>query len=100
MDIKALRCFAKSGHRVTGRHHTGMAHTPGAGWQYLHVAIDDHSRISLVRLMPDQTSRSTIAFLQRAISYYQSRGVTVKDIMTDSGACYTSKVFRKACARL
>ena len=62
MDIKALRCFAKPGHRVTGRH-TGTVHTPGAGWEYLHVAIDDHSRISFVRLMPDQTSRSAIAFL-------------------------------------
>ena len=50
IDIKALRCFAKPGHRVTGRH-TGTVHTPGAGWEYLHVAIDDHSRISFVRLM-------------------------------------------------
>ena len=80
MDIKALRCFAKPGHRVTGRH-TGTVHTPGAGWEYLHVAIDDHSRISFVRLMPDQTSRSAIAFLQAAIGYYQSLGVTVSGPM-------------------
>ena len=99
IDIKALRCFTKPGHRVTGRH-TGTVHTPGAGWEYLHVAIDDHSRISFVSMMPDQTSRSAIAFLQVAIGYYQSLGVTVKGIMTDNGPCYTSKFFRKACARL
>ena len=84
MDIKALRCFAKSGYR-TGRH-TETVHTPRAGWEYLHVAIDDHSRISFVSMMPDQTSRSAIAFLQAAIGYYQSLGVTVKGIMTDKWA--------------
>ena len=99
MDIKALRCFAKPGHRVTGRH-TGMGHTPGARWEYLHVATDDLSRISFVRLMPDQTSRSATAFLQVAIGYYQSLGVTVQGVMTDNGPCYTSRIFRKACARL
>ena len=99
IDIKALRCFAKPGHRVTGCH-TGTVHTPRAGWKYLHVAIDEHSRISFGRLMPYQTSRSAIAFLQSAIGYYQSRGVAVKGIMTDNGACYTSKLFREACARL
>ena len=50
--------------------------------------------------MPDQTSRSATAFLQAAIGYYQSPGVTVKGIMTDNGPCYTSRVFCKACARL
>ena len=99
MDIKALRCFTKPRHRVTGRR-TGMAHIPETEWEYLHVAIDDHSRISFVRLMPDQTSRSAIAFLQAGIGDYQSLGVTVKGIMTDNGPCYTSRVFRKACARL
>ena len=72
IDIKALRCFAKPGHRVTGSH-TGTVHTPGAGWEYLHVVIDDHSRISFVSMMPDQASRSATAFLQAAIGYYQSR---------------------------
>ena len=99
MDIKALRCFVKPGHRMTGWH-TGTVHTPGAGWEYLHVAIDDHARISFVRLMPDQTFRNAIAFLPAAIGYYQSQGVTVKGIMTDNRACYTSKLSRKACARL
>ena len=77
IDIKALRCFAKPGHRVTGRH-TGMLHTSGAGWEYLHVAIDDHSRISFASMMPDQTSRSAIIFLQAAIGYYQSLGVNCR----------------------
>ena len=99
MDIKVLRCFAKPGHRVTGRH-TETVHTPRAGWEYLHVAIDDHSRISFVRLMSDPTSRSPVAFLQAAIGCYQSLGVTMKGVMTDNGPCYTSRVFRKACARL
>ena len=100
MDIKALRCFAKPGHRVTGRH-TGTVHTPGAGWEYLHVAIDDHSRISFVSMMPDQTSRNAaVAFFQAAIGSYQSLGAGVKGIMIDNGPCYPSRVFRKACARL
>ena len=94
MDINALWCFAKPGHQVAKRH-TGMAHTLGAKWEYLHVAIDDHSRICFVKLIPNQTSRNTTAFLQAAIGYYPSLGVTVKDVMTDSGACYTSRVFRR-----
>ena len=94
-----LASLFQPGHRVTGRH-IETVHTPIAGWEYLHVAIGDDSRISFARLMPDQTSRSTIAFLQAAIGYYQSLGVTVKGIMTDNGPCYPSRVFRKACARL
>ena len=60
MDMKALRCLAKPGHRMTEQH-TGMAHTPGARWEYLYVAIDNHSRISFVKLMPDQTARNATA---------------------------------------
>ena len=50
--------------------------------------------------MPDQTARSATAFLQAAITYYQSRGATVKGVMSNNGSCYTSKIFREACAML
>ena len=68
LDIKKLGRFRRPGHRVTGdRRHT----SPGAGWEYLHVCIDDHSRLAFSQLYPDQTAASATDFLTAALDYYR-----------------------------
>ena len=92
IDIKQLRLFKAPGHRITGWH-TGMHRSGGAGWEYLHVCINDHSRVAFSAVMPDQTARSAIAFLQAVVAYYQNFGITIERVMTDNGPCYTSSIF-------
>lgn len=104
LDIKKLGRFEKPGHRVTGDR-TGQSNPRGRkkggyGWEYVHVAIDDHSRLSFCQIHPDETADSAIVHLKAAIAYYQSLGVRVTGIMTDNGACYTSKAFTDACKQL
>jgi transposase InsO family protein len=69
----------------------------GIGWEYVHVCIDDASRIAFVQVMADQRKESAVAFLEAAIAYYAKLGVRVERIMTDNGSCYRSKTFRTAC---
>ena len=93
IDIKKLGRFKAPGHPITGWH-TGMHRSGGAGWEYLHVCIDDCSRVAFSAVMPDQTVRSAIAFLQATVAYYQNLGITIECVMTDNGPCYTSRIFR------
>jgi transposase InsO family protein len=95
IDIKKLGRFAKVGHRITGDRAAGESR--GAGWEFVHVCIDDNSRVAFSRIYPDEKKESAIAFLLAALAYYRSLGVTVRRVMTDNGACYRSKAFRKAC---
>ena len=99
IDIKKLGRFKRSGHRVTGRR-TGIATSRGSGWEYVHVAIDDASRVAFSQILPDERKESAVAFLKAAVAYYQSLGVTVARVMSDNGSCYRSKAFRKACRDL
>ena len=99
IDIKKLGRFERTGHRITGKR-TGIASSRGSGWEYVHVAIDDASRIAFSQILPDERKESAVAFLKAAIAYYQSLGVTVARVMTDNGSCYRSKAFRKACRDL
>jgi transposase InsO family protein len=97
-DIKKLGKFRTIGHRITGDRRCGE--TRGAGYEYVHVAIDDASRLAFSRIMPDQKKESAIAFLQAAVEYYRSLGIKIAGIMTDNGSCYRAKTFAKACKRL
>ena len=97
LDVKKLARFNQPGHRVTGNRRQC---TPGAGWDYVHVCIDDHSRVGFVQIHPDETSHSVTAFLEAAIAYYRQLGVDVTGVMTDNGAGYRSRVFRQRCTRL
>jgi transposase InsO family protein len=65
-----------------------------------HLAIDDASRLAFSQILPDEKKASAVAFLQAAVAYYQSLGVTVARVMTDNGSCYRSHAFRKACRDL
>ena len=90
IDIKKLGRFDRVGHRITGDR-TGQSNSRGIGWEFVHVAIDDASRIAFSLVMPNEKKESATAFLKAALVYYQSLGVTVARVMTDNGSCFTAK---------
>ena len=104
LDIKKLGRFDQVGHRITGDR-TRQSSTRGvrggkaygAGWEYVHVAIDDASRLAFSQILPDEKKQSAVSFLQAALAYYASLGVTVTRVMTDNGSGYISHAFRDLC---
>jgi transposase InsO family protein len=100
LDIKKLGRIGSVGHRIAGRQ-TGVVNRHiGIGWEFVHVCIDDASRVAFVQVMADQRKESAVAFLEAAVAYYARLGVRIERVMTDNGSCYRSKTFRAACARL
>jgi transposase InsO family protein len=99
IDIKKLGRFSQVGHRITGDR-TGQSKGRGIGWEFVHVAIDDASRIAFSQILPDERQGCAVAFLEAAVAYYASLGVKVARVMTDNGSCYRSYAFRDACRRL
>jgi len=99
IDIKKLGRFDKIGHRITGVR-SEQSRTRRAGWEFVHVCIDDASRVAFAQVMPSERKECAVAFLLAAIAYYKGLGVAVQRVMTDNGSCYRSKAFRKACKRL
>lgn len=97
LDIKKLGRIVRPGHRITG---DPRDYVDGAGWECVHVAIDDHSRVGFSQGHPDETAISAIAFLHIAVAYYASLGVTIRRLLTDNGSAYRSKAFAMACAEL
>ena len=99
LDIKKLGRFDKIGHRITGDR-TGQSNSRGVGWEYVHVCIDDNSRVAFSQILPDEKAVSAVAFLSAAVAYYKGLGVTVTRVMTDNGSCYKAFDFRDACTGL
>lgn len=99
IDIKKLGRFERVGHRITGER-TPPNKSRGAGWEYVHVAVDDHSRLAFTGIHPDEKAVSAVAFLHAAVRFYAGLGVTVARVMTDNGSCYRSFAFRAACKAL
>jgi len=99
LDIKKLGRFNKVGHRITGDR-TGQSNSRGIGWEFVHVCIDDHSRIAFADIRPDEKKESAVAALKAAIAWYASLRITVDRVMTDNGSCYRSRAFNKACGAL
>ena len=95
MASKKLGRFERVGHRITGDRH-GQSNSRGIGWEFVHVCIDDASRIAFSQVLLDEKKESAVAFLHAAIAYYQSLGVTVTGVMTDNGSCYRSRDFAAA----
>ena len=91
-DIKKLARIVRTGHRITGDRQRD--HVPGAGWEFLHIAIDDHSRLAFAQLLPDESARSAIAFLHAALAFFQKYGVHTKRIYSDNGSCYRAFAMR------
>ena len=97
LDIKKLGRIARPSHRVTGERRDSV---DGAGWECVHVAIDDHSRVGFSQAYPDETRTSAIAFLRAAVAYYADLGVAIARLLTDNGPAYRSKAFAVACREL
>jgi transposase InsO family protein len=104
IDIKKLGRFERTGHRVTGDRRGQSAprgrKQGGYGWEYVHVAIDDHSRLSFSQIHPNEKAVSAVKHLKAAVAWYRKLGVRVERVMTDNGSCYKSHAFAKACKRL
>jgi transposase InsO family protein len=97
IDIKKLGRFDKIGHRMTGdRQNKSYA----VGWEYVHVCIDDNSRVAFTQIKPDEKKQSAVAFLNASFAYYEKLGVKVERVMTDNGSCYRSRDFAQACEQL
>ena len=98
LDVKKLGRFRRPGHRVTGRgpHHTSR----GAGWDFVHVCVDDCTRLAYVEVLPDERKESAAAFLRRAVAWYRRQRIQVERILTDNGSCYRSRLFARTCAML
>ena len=95
IDIKKLGRFNRIGHRITGDRQ-GQSNSRGVGWEYLHLAIDDHSRVAYAAILPDEKRSSCLRFLFDALRFYRTHGVHVQRIMTDNGVSFRSRRYAKA----
>jgi len=96
VDTKKLARIGRPGHRIHGDRSTRFY---GIGWEYVHVAIDDHTRIAYAEVLCDEKARSSIAFLRRARDWYARHGIQIQRVLSDNGACYKDR-FTSACAEL
>ena len=95
VDIKKLGRIIRPGHRVTGDRSSQAKGK--AGWQYLYVAIDDHSRLGFASVYPDETADSALCFLDELVCFYARHGIHVERVLTDNGACFKRR-WADACA--
>jgi transposase InsO family protein/transposase len=106
IDVKKLGRIQVPGHRVTGnrrqrarRSRTGNdgRYLGTAGWEFVHVAVDDATRLAYAEVLADETATTAIGFLRRAVAFYRRHGITVERVMTDNGSAYRSAVHALAC---
>ena len=97
IDTKKLGRIDGIGHRITGDRTKN--HNRGIGWDMVHLAIDDHSRVSFAQVLPDEKAVSCVQFLRQAVAYYASLGVRIERVMTDNGTGYKN-TFKTACDEL
>jgi transposase InsO family protein len=97
LDIKGLTRYQEVLLRADGRRR-GLQKHPG--FEALHVAIDDHSRLAFTQMLPDQKAETTIGFLHDALAFYQRHGIQVRALLTDNGSSYRSHQFRSVCSQL
>lgn len=95
LDIKTLGKIDGVGHRITGQHQ-GHHRARGIGYEHLHVAIDDASRLAYTEILPSLGQEDATGFLERALAWYARLGVKVERVMTDNGSAYRSRLFAKA----
>lgn len=97
LDVKKLGRFRAPGHRVTGVRNDLSA---GCGWEFVHVCIDDFTRLAYVEILPDEKGLTCVAFLKRAVAWFAAHGVRVRRVMTDNGSGYIAKDFGAAVAAI
>jgi transposase InsO family protein len=102
IDVKKLGRIARPGHRVTGRIAGGGLHRRvyDQGWEFVHVAIDDYSRLAYAEVLTDEKAVTVVAFLRRAVAFYRRHGIKVERLLTDNGAGYRSTIHALACRTL
>jgi transposase InsO family protein len=108
IDVKKLgRIVDGAGHRVTGRRHhiTDRIDAEGKqrrtrGWEYVHISVDDCTRLAYAEVLSDEKGPTAVGFLRRAIAFYRRHGITVQAVLTDNGSPYISTLHALACRRL
>jgi transposase InsO family protein len=106
IDVKKLGVITGAGHRVTGNRASQNANRRhrrrGApkGWQYVHVAIDDATRLAYAEVLGDEKAATAVGFLSRAVAFFASHGMTVRELLTDNGSAYRATVHAIACRAL
>ena len=97
IDVKKLGRIGRPGHRVHGDRRTRVR---GIGWEFVHVCVDDATRLAYVEVLPDERATTCVAFLHRAVSHYAALGIRVEGVMTDNGNGYRSLAHALACRAL
>ena len=92
VDVKKLARFNAIGHRITGDR---SKKSRGAGYDFIHVAIDDHTRLVYVEAHPDEKAVTAIGFPKRALAWYRTHGIEVERLMSDNGSCYCAKALNR-----
>jgi transposase InsO family protein len=110
IDVKKLgRIVGGAGKRIGGEGHSpyNPEYTDAAGrvrklvgWEFVHVAVDDYSRIAYAEVLHDERATTAAAFLQRAVAFYRRHGIEVERVLTDNGSCYRAVLHALACRRL
>lgn len=97
IDVKKLGRIGRPGHRVNGDRRT---RTRGIGWEYVHVCVDDATRLAYVEVLDDEKAVTAAGFLRRAVAHYRAHGIRVERVITDNGSCYRGVVHALACKKL
>jgi transposase InsO family protein len=107
IDVKKLGRILRPGHRVTGRRNsTKNTYTADgrrigdAGWEYVHIAVDDCTRLAYAEVLGDEKATTVVAFLGRAVAFFERHGMTVEQLLTDNGSGYRSMIHAIACRAL
>jgi transposase InsO family protein len=109
IDVKKLGRIQVPGHRVTGnrrqRARRTEVGTPGrkrgtAGWEFVHVCVDDATRLAYAEVLSDERATTAVGFLRRALAFYRRHGIAVDGVMTDNGSAYRSTLHAIACRTL
>jgi transposase InsO family protein/transposase len=106
IDVKKLGRILAAGHRVTSsrasqtktrreRKRAGLA-----GWEFVHVCVDDATRLAYVEVLADEKATTAAGFLRRAVAFYRRHGIRVERVMSDNGSCYRSSIHALACRSL
>jgi transposase InsO family protein len=105
VDVKKLGRVAGIGHRISGNRASQRGRYQRRlqgklGWEYVHVAIDDYSRLAYAEVLTDERASTAAGFLERAVAFYRRHGIVVERVLSDNGSCYRSVIHALACRRL